>query len=102
MAHQITNQLLPVDQELWRRVCEIVHCVWDPIGVCELPEAHDEYSGYLIAIYGFVKAGDSAGMLEYLRWAEETRMGLAFNDEKAGRVVSALLRWRAFVGMRER
>jgi hypothetical protein len=44
------DHLLPSDEELYRRVYEIAHYLWDPIGIAEHPEAHDEYQGYLTAL----------------------------------------------------
>lgn len=73
---------------------EIVHYMWDPIGVCDIPEAHDEYSGYVPAIFGYVKAGDRENLRAYLRWAEGEHMGLAYNEQKAERVIESLMRWK--------
>ena len=35
-----------LDEELYRRVDEVLHYLWDPIGVAGIPEARDEYYGY--------------------------------------------------------
>jgi len=43
--------------ELSRRVGEILHYIWDPIGISEIPEARDEYDGYLGDITGMLMRG---------------------------------------------
>lgn len=51
---------LPPDAELYRRVYEVAHYLWDPIGVSEHPEGHDEYGAYLNDLYGRARAGLSS------------------------------------------
>jgi hypothetical protein len=41
------NEFMPKDKELYRRIDEVVHYLWDPIGVSDVPEARDEYHSYL-------------------------------------------------------
>jgi len=33
------------EKELYRRTDEILHYLWDPIGVSDTPQARDEYHG---------------------------------------------------------
>jgi hypothetical protein len=40
-------KLLPHQDELYRRTDEVLHYIWDPIGVAGVPEARDEYDSYL-------------------------------------------------------
>jgi hypothetical protein len=50
---------------------------WDPIGVRGVPEAADEYDGYLPQIGSRLHDGASAKEIAaYLTWVEEDRMGL--------------------------
>lgn len=46
------KQLSPFERELYQRVDEVLHYVWDPIGVSDAPEARDEYFSYLPIVFG--------------------------------------------------
>jgi hypothetical protein len=91
------DHLLPSDEELYRRVYEIAHYLWDPIGIAEHPEAHDEYQGYLTALFGRTKTGDVGAIVEYMKWVETERMGLTFNRENAERAAKAMVAWMHFI-----
>ncbi|MDH5543944.1 MAG: hypothetical protein OEZ43_00030 [Gammaproteobacteria bacterium] len=93
----MSDKMLPQDAELFRRVEEIVHYVWDPIGVRGIPEARDEYYSYMTAIYGRVKSGNIEDIVEYLRWAESENMGLSFEKERAFDVANLMLRWKSYI-----
>jgi hypothetical protein len=43
------------DQELMIAIDEVVHYLWDPIGIAWLPEARDEYKGYIPKLLILVK-----------------------------------------------
>ena len=45
------TKLEPHDEELYRRVDEVLHYIWDPIGVAGAPMARDEYYAYLPQIF---------------------------------------------------
>ena len=91
---------MPNEAELYRRVDEVVHYIWDPIGVRCHPEARDEYQSYLTAIYGRVKAGNKEDILEYMRWASGDNMGLTFDKAKAEEAVEVLLEWKRVIDER--
>ena len=64
-------------REVQREIGEILLSVWDPIGVADIPEARDEYSGYVGAVYRVLSSGASVlDIAEYLRQIEIERMGL--------------------------
>jgi hypothetical protein len=53
---------------------------WDPIGICDMPEASDEYSHYVPKIYGIIQRSTSSRELfEYLWELETQHMGLKGN-----------------------
>ena len=89
--------MMPGDKELYRRVDEIVHFVWDPIGIAGNPYARDEYKSYLTAIFGRVKAGDIDAIVEYMRWIAGDRMGLIFDEERARKAAERMLEWKEFI-----
>ena len=43
----MNKQLSPEHQELYGRVGEVLHYLWDPIGVSGVPQARDEYDSYV-------------------------------------------------------
>ena len=50
--------------------------VWDPIGIKDVPNARDEYDGYIGRLYELLinNAADS-DLTEYLYWAAHDQMG---------------------------
>ena len=50
-GYLINKPVTPMDAELFSRVDEVVHYVWDPIGVAQEPWARDEYNSYLSQIF---------------------------------------------------
>jgi hypothetical protein len=49
------------DDELLTRIDEVLHYLWDPIGVNDLPAARDEYGSYARVVFGMLKRGASDG-----------------------------------------
>jgi len=93
----MNDEILPKDAELYRRVEEIVHYLWDPIGVGGIPQARDEYYGYMTAIYGRVQAGDLDELVECMKRFATENMGLLFEKERTVEAASAMLAWKEFV-----
>lgn len=89
------EHLLRPDAELFDRVDEVIHYIWDPIGISDEPFARDEYHGYLNEIYSRVKLGDQEKIVEYLDWICEERMGLVADKERSRKVSSILLAWKS-------
>jgi len=89
----MSNELQPRDAELFRRIEEVVHYIWDPIGISEYPGARDEYHSYLTAIYGNVKSEDLESLVEYMKWVVGN-MGLTFNKEDASKAAHVMLEWK--------
>ena len=64
-------------REIQREIGRILLSEWDPIGVAEIPEAKEEYSGYVGVVYRLLSSGSSAiEIAEQLRAIEIDRMGL--------------------------
>ena len=50
---------------------------WDPIGVADVPSAHDEYDAYVGGVYRLLASGASAeAVAAHLSRLEATKMGL--------------------------
>ncbi|AFY75018.1 hypothetical protein Syn7502_03121 [Synechococcus sp. PCC 7502] len=83
------------DQELMIVIDEVVHYLWDPIGIAWHPEARDEYKGYIPELFVRTKAGKISEILVYMEWMVIERMGLPFfNQSQALKIAEFLLQWR--------
>jgi hypothetical protein len=89
------QKLPPVEEELYRRCDEVLHYVWDPIGVAGTPETRDEYDSYVGPIFSLVNEGapvaDVANALN--RFVIES-MEFSPDKAKATEVARLLLEWR--------
>lgn len=90
-------EMMPGDNELFRRVDEVTHYIWDPIGVSGIPQARDEYNSYLTAIFGRVKSGDVEAIVECMQQFAENNMGLGFDEKKARKAAERMLEWKDFI-----
>ena len=71
------HRLSPEQAELYRRVDEILHYLWDPIGVARIPEARDEYHGYLPHVFSLlVNEASEVEIVAFLLKTECETMGL--------------------------
>jgi len=92
------KKLDPADLELYQRTDEVLHYVWDPIGVASSPMARDEYHGYLPQVFGLLK--DEASAEEVARYLESIateRMGFNANLQQAREVAELLLEWKEVI-----
>ena len=89
------NSLDDRERRLYTAVDEVLHYVWDPIGVAGVPQARGEYHDYVPEIVSLLVRGASTAELEaFLAEAAWDRMGLTAVPERARRVTSILLDWR--------
>jgi hypothetical protein len=83
------------DEELYRRVDEVLHYLWDPIGVSGIPEARDEYYDYLPEVMALVRAEAEVGRIAaYLINVETARIGLSGNTERARDAAEVIAGWK--------
>jgi hypothetical protein len=84
--------------ELYRRVDEILHYIWDPIGIAGDAWARNEYYGYLAKVYSFLSEGaDNETICDYLLNIEKELMSLPVTDSskaRAERVVDSIREWQ--------
>ena len=74
----MSDQLPPEHEELLRRVDEVLHYVWDPIGVAGAPEARDEYDSYAPRVFAMLIDGaPSSEIPQFLVAMETEAMGLS-------------------------
>jgi len=83
-------------QELLTRVNEVLHYIWDPIGVRGEPNARDEYDSYVPGVYSLLHDGATAEQIAtHLDKIATERMGLSSNMKHCHATAHNLLDWRA-------
>nr|MBP8879029.1 hypothetical protein [Flavobacteriales bacterium] len=75
-------------------VDEVLHYMWDPIGVAGTPEARDEYQGYVARVVELALANDEDGITAYLRTMETKHMGVAGDQRRCADVADAVMSWK--------
>ena len=89
------TKLPPNEAELYKRCDEVLHYVWDPIGVSGSPNARDEYYSYIPPIFALVNENaEPSKIADCLVEFESDRMGVSPNRKKALDVAETLLEWR--------
>lgn len=80
---------------LYRATDEVLHYLWDPIGVSDSAYARDEYWRYLPQVFGMlIDQSTKESIVEYLTEIEAHRMGLPPNEERANRIVEILFEYK--------
>ena len=86
--------------ELYRRVEEVLHYLWDPIGVSAVPEARNEYDSYLSTVFSLLTSGaGTEQMADYLESVATERMGFSMapgSREHTRKVAAILQSWREY------
>ncbi|SDG32251.1 hypothetical protein [Dyella sp. 333MFSha] len=83
------------DEQLLRRIDEVLHYRWDPLGVSDSPEARDEYESYVPRTFQLLKATtDGSDVADYLHWLNTEQMGVGANRKHDAEIVDLLMRWR--------
>lgn len=91
----MASRLSPRERELWRRCDEVLHYVWDPIGVAAVPAARDEYDSYLPDVFRLVSSyADPAAIVEHLVGLERDVFAGDGDAGRARQTVEVLIRWR--------
>ena len=97
----MNQRLSPEHTELSRRVNEVLHYVWDPIGVAGAPEARDEYDSYAHHVFSMlIRDAPAAEIAQFLVTTQTEAMGLSGSEgvlERADEVVQILKRWRDYI-----
>ncbi|MCU7806179.1 MAG: hypothetical protein KZQ96_23650 [Candidatus Thiodiazotropha sp. (ex Lucinoma borealis)] len=89
------SKLSPKDNALYKSTDEVLHYIWDPIGVAGSPYARDEYYGYLPQVFKMIINKDKTEtIVNYLVSVEEKTMGLSPNKEGAIEVVEILKEYK--------
>jgi hypothetical protein len=72
------DETLDIYARVHNRVDEIMHYIWDPIGVAGEPGARDEYDAYVPHVVEMLFGGASADAItKYLHSIESEAMGVS-------------------------
>ena len=85
------------DARLRMRVDEVLHYLWDPIGVSDAPEARDEYYGYSARAFEMLKNGAAAlEIAQFLRKMRVERMEVGRGPDPMSEndIADLLIRWK--------
>jgi len=83
------------DKVLLCRIDEVLHYLWDPIGIAGVPQARDEYESYVPNVFRLLKATtDGNDVAEYLHWLSTEHIGMGANPGHNAEVVGILIAWR--------
>ena len=88
----MNNKLSTSEKGLYRRVDEILFYLWDPIGVCDIPMARDEYQSYLPQVFKLL-LNDSKDheISAYLIKVVSGSMGMSANSKNALEIARLLI-----------
>lgn len=77
---------------LQQRIKDVLLQEWDPIGVREIPEAQDEYDGYVPTIYSMLISRKPLNeVFDYLLWLEAEHMGLTADRQRTQSIAEKLV-----------
>jgi hypothetical protein len=75
-----------------QKIRDVLLKEWDPIGVQAIPEAQDEYDGYVPTLYSMLIARKRIDeVLEYLLWLETEHMGLSTDRQRTQSIAEKLV-----------
>ena len=88
-------KLDPRDAALYAAVDEVLHYIWDPIGVQDVPQARDEYHSYLPQVFRLLREAQSAESIAgYLGTVRTQTMGLSGNSKHDLSTAVILTDWK--------
>lgn len=89
------QKLSPTDNELYKRIDEVLHYIWDPIGVSGVAEARDEYQTYIPQIFQLTKMEHPEEKIAaHLNMIQTEQMGLSPNQGHCKEVAEVIMNWK--------
>lgn len=93
--------MIDMSKELYQRIDETLHYIWDPIGVSGAPQARDEYYGYLPKVEEAIRRGDSKeDVIRLLNTIATDNMGLTAADwltTRTHHAVDRIFEWKDYL-----
>ncbi len=94
----IQKKFSDLDKELYRRTDEILHYLWDPIGISDTPQARSEYYGYLPQVFMKLKKGVSQfDLANYLDKIQVENIGMPSDLNRNKQIAEVLLGWKEVI-----
>jgi hypothetical protein len=91
----MSRNLTDAESQLYSRCDEVLHYIWDPIGVAGSPFARDEYESYVPSVFSLLHRGaDAKTIAEHLTKMATESMGLRAACDQDRKVAEILLEWR--------
>jgi hypothetical protein len=88
----------PEERALHRVVGEVLHYVWDPIGVAGVVHARDEYDGYVAGVCAILwQQPDATVVSEHLERIATEQMELSGTKARSDLAAAKLLEWRVAI-----
>lgn len=82
------------EEDVFRYCNEVLHYVWDPIGVAGSPHARDEYDSYVPGVVSLLFADENAtSIAKHLSQITTDSMGLGANRERDMKTAELLIEW---------
>lgn len=70
-------------RDIQRLIADVLRHNWDPIGIRDMPETHDEYDAYVGGVYRLLVSGTTVRELaEHLVHVEAESLGFADTDPR--------------------
>ena len=89
------RKLKPREKELIKRTDEVLHYLWDPIGVSDSAYARDEYGTYSFQVSKKLMQDNSKEeIIDYLILIESDSFGLIANRKRAQHVARTLIDYK--------
>ncbi len=89
-------------EQLLLRINEVLHYIWDPIGISDTPEARDEYDSYASNVWQAVLEGKPENEISEMLTTITTKlMGLEPRREHDVVVANIVIDWARYLKERQ-
>jgi len=83
--------------ELYTRIEEVIHYIWDPCEVQAIPEQRDKYCGIVGSLFGTAQLDDIMMLIEEMEGIAKHKLNVEFDREKARVAAVAMLEWNRYI-----
>ena len=92
------SKLSQKDNDLYKAVDEVLHYLWDPIGISDEPGARDEYRSYLPGVFNLLKQNEPPETIaQCLLEISVDRMGFEGDYKHDLEIAEVLLNWKKMI-----
>ncbi len=84
------------NQILYQRIDEIIHYLWDPIGISDFPAARDEYKSYLPQIFQLVNSTNDTKKIAHFLEKIANKMSVCSNKKKNHQIAKVMIAWKNY------